>query len=93
MDGFNVYTKRCKNKENAEKFLNFLLEEDVIVKNTMITSALPARMDVIKKTSRRISKLSTYTVDFSKLPDLEFFRNPGEFIQIYDDMWTDIINK
>lgn len=85
-----VIPKNAKNKEGAEKFINFLARPDIAAMNaeyigysTPITEALELLDAEI------VVDEVAYPSNLDDI-DLEIFKDPLDIIQIYDSIWTDI---
>ena len=91
MDNFAI-VKGAKNKENAEKFLNFLCRPEIMKMNfEYITYSTPneAARELIEDESIRNSEIAF--PDLSKYDNLETFQYLGtEADQVYGDLWNKV---
>lgn len=87
-----VIPKNAPDKENAEKFLNFLCRDDIALKNfDYITYSTPntAAQAEIEDDDIRNSKIAF--PDLTKLTGLETYSYLGkEMDKTYDDLWSQI---
>ena len=87
-----VIPKGAKNKENAEKFLNFLCKPEIAKMNfEYITYSTPneAARELIEDESIRNSEIAF--PDLSKYDNLETFQYLGtEADQVYGDLWNKV---
>ena len=86
-----VIPKNAQNVEGAEKFINYMLEKEVQAKNVEhcvgYTSPVKGVKDLLPD---EIKNSKVAYPDFDKLPPLESFRDLGDFIKVYDRIWTEI---
>ena len=87
-----VIPKNAENKENAEKFINFLCRPDIALKNfEYITYSTPneAARELIEDESIRNSEIAF--PDLSRYDNLETFQYLGtEADQVYGDLWNKV---
>lgn len=85
-----VISKKAKNVENAYKFINFLLDPNVMAKNGEYTGAsVPeAKAKEILDPDEITNEISY--PDLSKISHLEIYKNPMDFVEVYDDIWADV---
>ncbi len=85
-----VIPKNAENKENAEAFINFMIEEHNAAQNASIGYSTPITKakDLLEDSMR--NNPASYP-DLSGHKNLETFRDPGEKVKIYDDIWQSII--
>ena len=90
-----VIPKNAENKENAEKFLNFLCRPDIALKNfEYITYSTPnvAARELIEDESIRNSQIAF--PDLSQYSNLETFRYLGpEADKIYGELWNKVKSR
>ena len=81
------------NKENAEKFINFILEpENAALNAEWVGYSLPSSEGrALLPEEYRDSEVSYPPKE--KLKNLEVFQHPGDFIHYYDEIWQDIKNR
>ena len=89
-----VIPKNAENKENAEKFINFLCRPDIALMNfEYITYSTPntAAREMIEDESVRNSEIAF--PDLSSLPELETFQYLGQKAdEVYGELWLSLIH-
>ena len=87
-----VIPKNAENKENAEKFINFLCRPDIALMNfEYITYSTPntAAREMIEDEAVRNSEIAF--PDLSALPELETFQYLGKKAdEIYGELWNQV---
>lgn len=87
-----VIPKNAENKENAEKFINFLCRPDIALMNfEYITYSTPntAAREMIEDESARNSEIAF--PDLSSLPELETFQYLGQKAdEVYGELWNQV---
>jgi len=85
-----VVPKSAKNKDGAEKFINFMLRPDISAKNaeyigysTPVTKAVEMLPEEIRES------LVAYPTD-EMIENCEVFKDPMDIISVYDRIWTEI---
>lgn len=90
-----VIPKNAKNKENAEKFINFLCRPDIATLNfEYITYSTPNTevREMVQDESLKNSNIAF--TDISKYTGFETFQYLGDkFSEIYNDLWREIKSK
>ncbi len=83
----------AKNKENAEIFINFMLDpENAAINAEYVGYSLPSsEAQELLSDEYRYSEVSYPPSDL--LDNLEVFSHPGDFIEIYDQIWQDVKNQ
>ena len=86
-----VIPKNAKNVSEAEKFINYMLKPEVQAKNAEYcvgyTSPVKGVKDLLPDEIKN-SKVAYPDIDL--LPPLESFKDLGDFIKVYDRIWTEI---
>ena len=90
-----VITKNAPNKENAEKFINFMCRPEIALMNfEFITYSTPndAAREMIEEDDIRNSPIAF--PDLSQYSNLETFRYlGGDADQLYNDLWKEVKSK
>lgn len=82
--------KGANNKENAEKFINFILRPDVSAKiGEYVGFSLPNKAGV-ELLDEEIQKNKVAYPDLKTLPNMEVFKDPKDINPIYDDIWAEV---
>lgn len=84
--------KGAKNKKNAEIFINYFTDPDISAANaewmegfTSVVSGVREQLpDYIK------DSFEAYP-DFSKLPKVEMFDDLEDYMQVYNDLWVEVL--
>lgn len=87
-----VIPKNSKNPENGEAFINFMLEPENAAQNadyvwySLPSSAAKELLDEeLRDNEVAYPPLETFT-------NLEVFKDPGQFVKKYDDIWQNVKN-
>lgn len=83
----------ARNPENAEKFINFILEPENAAQNAeYVGYSLPSdTARNLQSEDYRDNEVSY--PDRGILKNLEVYSDPGEFIKLYDDIWQEVKNQ
>lgn len=88
-----VIPKNSKNKIGAEKFINFMQRPEIAAKNTdYIGYSTPnyKAMDLLPK--EIINSKVAYPTN-EEIGEVEIFKDPKDFLNIYDDIWIEVKAK
>lgn len=88
-----VIPANAKNPENAEKFINFMLEPENAAQNAEYVGYSLPSSKAIELLSEDYTDNDVAYPDKSLLKNLEVFRDPGQFIKKYDDIWQEVKNQ
>lgn len=98
-DGTNLWVdaavipKTAKNKEAAEKFIDFICRPDIAARISdyvgYSTPNIPAK-DLLPQDI--VNHPAAY-VDAEYIEKCEIFRNPGDFLSEYDRVWTEVMSQ
>jgi len=91
VDGM-VIPKTAKNKENAEKFINFLCRPDIAQKNCDIIRYSSPNSGAIELMGDAYSSNTTMNPSEESLVNCEYFNDIQDFITIYSALWEEIKN-
>ncbi|CDZ74904.1 spermidine/putrescine ABC superfamily ATP binding cassette transporter, binding protein [Peptoniphilus sp. ING2-D1G] len=91
IDSF-VIPKNSKNKEAAEKFINFMCRPEIALKNAEYLMGYTSPVDAVREMLPEELKNSEVAYpDYSKLPELETYKYLGEeALALYDRIWTEV---
>lgn len=83
----------AQNKENAELFINFMLDpENSSVNAEYVGYSLPSSAaQELLSDDYRYSEVSYPPPEI--LENLEVYSHPGDFIEVYDQIWQDVKNQ
>lgn len=87
-----VIPKVAKNKEDAEKFINFMSRPDIAARNTDYigySTPIPEAIEMLPDDIRN-SKVA-YPTD-EEMGYTEIFKDPADIITEYDRIWTEIMS-
>ena len=88
-----VIPKSSKNKEAAEKFINFLARPDIAARNAEYigySSPIPEAVNLLPEEIQN-SKVA-YPSD-QEIENTEIFKDPKDIIEVYDRIWTDVTSE
>lgn len=86
-----VIPKGAKNKENAEKFINFLCDPQIAAKNTLYIGYSTANKAALSLLPEDMVNNGVYWPDDEDLINCELFHDLGSFILEYDKAWTEVL--
>lgn len=84
-----VITKTTKNKELAEKFINFMIRPEIAFRNTdYVEYSTPNKgaMDMLDEDLKN-NQVAYPTKEI--IENCEIFSDPGDFLREYDRVWTE----
>lgn len=86
-----VIPSNAENKENAEKFINFMTDAKNAAKNAAIGYSTPisAAKELLEDDMK--NNKASYP-EAKMLEGLETFKDPAELLETYDSIWQDVIN-
>ena len=85
-----VIPKNCKNKELAEKFINFMLRPDIAARNTeYIGYSTPNEKAQELLPANIVNSKIAYPTD-EEMGDVEIFNDPKDIIKVYDEIWLEV---
>lgn len=87
-----VIPKDAVNKENAEAFINFLLDAEVAAQNAEYVAYSTPNVEAKKYIVSDMKDSEIVFPDLSKIENIQIFNDPGEMIVVYDRIWTDVIS-
>ncbi|MDO5755553.1 MAG: spermidine/putrescine ABC transporter substrate-binding protein [Tissierellia bacterium] len=82
--------KGGRNKDNAMKFIDYLLRPDVAAKNSRFVGYSTPNDKALEIMGDDFINNPVYHPDLTKIKHLETFRDPSDFIEDYEDIWADL---
>jgi spermidine/putrescine transport system substrate-binding protein len=81
----------CKNKELAEEFINYLCRDDIALKNTVEVGYTTTNKNTLNQALEQSENNNiAYNPTNEILDRCDTFKDVGEFIQNYADIWTKV---
>ena len=88
-----VIPATARNPENAEKFINFMLDPEHAAQNAeYVWYSLPSSA-ARELLSDELRDNDVAYPPVETLEDLEVFRDPGSFVKVYDELWQEVKNQ
>lgn len=88
-----VIPKSTKNKEAAEKFINFMCRPDIAAKNADYIGYSTPIPEAVKLLPEDIRNSKVAYPEDEKIENTEIFKDPKDIIQVYDKIWTDVTSE
>nr|WP_246566748.1 spermidine/putrescine ABC transporter substrate-binding protein [Tissierella simiarum] len=88
-----VIPKSTKNKEVAEKFINFMCRPDIAAKNADYIGYSTPIPEAVKLLPEDIRNSKVAYPENEKIENTEIFKDPKDIIQVYDKIWTDVTSE
>ena len=85
-----VIPKTSKNKELAEKFINFILRPDIAVRNTEYIGYSTPNEKAQELLPEHIANSKIAYPTNEEMGDVEIFNDPKDIIKVYDEIWLEI---
>lgn len=86
-----VIPKGAKNKEGAEKFINFLTRPDIAAKNAEYMGYSSPIPEAVELLSNELKSSQVAYPSEDMLENTEIFKDPKDIVKEYDRIWTDIM--
>lgn len=87
-----VIPKGAKNKEGAEKFINFLTRPDIAAKNAEYMGYSSPIPEAVELLSNELKSSQVAYPSEHMLENTEIFKDPKDIVKEYDRIWTDIMS-
>lgn len=84
-----VVLKNAPNKEEAEKFIDFMCREDIALKNTQYIGYSTPNKAAFELLDDEMKSNHIYSPTDEEIERCEIFNNLGDFITEYDRVWTE----
>ena len=88
-----VIPKDAKNKENAEKFINFMCRPEIAALNSTYIGYTTTNRDALEFMDEEITSHPSFWPDEETLDRCQMFRDLGDFKAEYDNAWNQIFVK
>lgn len=86
-----VIPKGSEKKEAAEKFIDFMSRPEISAMNAEYLVGYTAPVDgVVDILPEELAKSKVAYPDYSTLPKLEYFKDLGDALDLYDRVWTEV---
>ncbi|MDL2311000.1 spermidine/putrescine ABC transporter substrate-binding protein [Peptostreptococcaceae bacterium OttesenSCG-928-C18] len=82
--------KNAKNVENAEKFINYILEPENAAKIADYIGYSSPNVEGVKLLDEEIQNSEVAYPNLEKLPKMEIFKNPSDFNTVYTEIWAEV---
>ncbi|MGO3751168.1 MAG: ABC transporter substrate-binding protein [Peptoniphilaceae bacterium] len=90
IDAF-VIPKNANNKEAAEKFINFMCRPEIAARNAEYLLGYTSPIGKVKELlPEEIKNSEVAYPDYEKLSPLEVYKDLGDFVSLYDKIWTEV---
>lgn len=89
IDNFTI-PKNAEHKKNAEKFINYLLEPEVAVKNIETVGYSTPNKEALALLGEEWTSNPIFNIPKEQLDTLEIQRDIGDAIELYEREWTRI---
>ena len=84
--------KGAKNKENAEAFINYFTDPKVASINAKWMEGFTSAVKGVRENlPAYIANSKIVYPDFEKLPEIEMFKDLEDYMQVYNDVWVDVL--
>jgi len=80
-----------KNQQLAEKFINFLCSKESTLRNIDEVWYSTVNTEAIKEVPEELINNKAFNLSNEDIKNMEMFRDPKEFIDLYSKRWTEII--
>lgn len=86
-----VVPTTCRNQDLAEKFINFLSSKEATLKNINEVGYSTVHTEAIKEVDEDLLNNKAFNIENDKIDQMEMFRDPKEFIDLYTSRWTSLM--
>lgn len=84
--------KRSKNKKNAEIFINYFTDPEIATANAEWMEGFTSAVDGVRENlPEYIAEAEESYPDFSKHPEPEMFKDLEDYMQVYNDLWVEVL--
>ncbi len=81
----------AKNQPMAEKFINFLSSKEATLRNIDEVWYSTVHTEAIKEVSEELLNNTAFNISDEDIKNMEMFRDPKEFIELYSKRWTELM--
>lgn len=85
-----IIPKTTKNKEIAEQFINFMQRPEIAAKNTDYVGYSTPNYKAMELLPEDIVNSKVAYPTEEEMGDVEIFKDPKDFLKVYDDIWLEI---
>lgn len=86
-----VIPKDAENVDSAHEFINYMLKPEVAAKNAQYCMGYTSPVEGAREMLPEELKNSKVAYpDYKNLPELEFYKDLGESVKLYDRVWTEV---
>ena len=85
-----IIPKTSKNKEIAEQFINFMQRPEIAAKNTDYVGYSTPNYKAKELLPEDIVNSKVAYPTEEEMGDVEIFKDPKDFLKVYDDIWLEI---
>ena len=84
--------KKSKNKKNAEIFINYFTDPEIATVNAEWMEGFTSAVDGVRENlPEYIAEAEESYPDFSKHPEPEMFKDLEDYMQVYNDLWVEVL--
>ncbi len=85
-----IIPKTSKNKEIAEQFINFMQRPEIAARNTDYVGYSTPNYKAMELLPEDIVNSKVAYPTEEEMGDVEIFKDPKDFLKVYDDIWLEI---
>lgn len=85
-----IIPKNSKNKEMAEQFINFMQRPEIAARNTDYVGYSTPNYKAMELLPEDIVNSKVAYPTEEEMGDVEIFKDPKDFLKVYDDIWLEI---
>lgn len=82
-----------KNQEMAEKFIDFLCSTEATLRNIDEVWYSTVHTEAINQVDEELLNNPAFNIPAEDIKNMEMFRDPQEFIDLYTERWTELMAK
>ncbi|WP_034602566.1 ABC transporter substrate-binding protein [Clostridiisalibacter paucivorans] len=85
-----VIPKTSQNKELAQKFIDFMTRPEIALKNTNYIGYSTTNKETVTMLDEEIRNSNVAYPEKDITDNCEVFHDPGDFLKVYDRIWTEV---